>query len=148
MNNKNGWDQLKCENFADVCRKVLNDYLEELGFSEKKETARGTVVYSRFDLFLEIGYDITHSDPMYSLSAVVGFGEEESGSFSGIPMWYILPRDHPYRTKVHWSFRTEGDLERDLEELKEEFLEATLKPLLLNREGLERVIGSFQSEFC
>lgn len=150
MNNNNGWDQLNCEYFAAACRKVLDAYLEELGFSEEKETVIGGVVYHRFDFFLEVSYDTT-AFPTYTAKSVIGFGSEaygENGSFSGVPMWYILPKNHPYRTKVHWTFKTKEELEKVLAEIKAEFLETTLRPLLLNREGLERVIGSFQSEFC
>lgn len=148
--NMNGWDQLNCEYFSETCRKALSAYLEEIGFTENKETVIGGVVYTRFDLFLEISYD-TAAYPTYTAKSVIGFGEgayDKAGGFSGVPMWYILPKDHPYRTKIHWTFKTKEELTKVLEELKEEFLETTLKPLLLNREGLERVIGSFHSEFC
>jgi hypothetical protein len=63
-------------------------------------------------------------------------------------MWYIIPQDHPYRTRVHWTFSSKDELAKVLEEVKTEFLETTLVPLLLNRDGLERIIGNFRSEFC
>ena len=148
--NANGWDQLDCKYFAAVCRNVLSSHLEEAGFEEKKETVIGGVVYTRFDLFLEISYD-TIDFPTYTAKAAIGFGEEvynQMGGFNGVPMWYILEEGHPYRTKIHWTFQSESELTKVLEEINIEFIDATLKPLLLNREGLERVIKSFQSEFC
>jgi hypothetical protein len=57
------------------------------------------------------------------------------------------PQDHPYSTQVHWTFSTEGELAQVLEEVKAEFLEAALVPLVLNRDELERVIDKLRSEF-
>lgn len=149
--NKNGWEQLNCAYFPSVCRRVLGEYLENKGFKEKKETIIGGIVYAYFDLFLEISYDITHSNPMYSVSSVVGFGEEaynKVGVFNGVPMWYILPEGHPYRTKVYWTFESEKELEGVLLEVKKDFLSTVVQSILTNREGLERVIKSFHAEFC
>ena len=148
--NSNGWEKLNCKYFPSVCREVLSGYLEENGFAETKETNVGGLVFSRFDFFLEIGYD-TNLFPKYVIKVVVGFGEEaygEAGAFSGVPMWYILPEGHPFRTKVHWTFKGEEELKSVLLEVKKDFLEEVLQRLLANQEGLERVIKSFHSEFC
>jgi hypothetical protein len=146
----NGWEQLDCRYFAETCREVLGDYLENHGFKEKRLTNGGGIVYGRFDLFLEVSYD-TNLFPKYTTRVVVGFGDgayNKQGGFSGVPMWYIIPQDHPYRTRVHWTFSSKDELAKVLEEVKTEFLETTLVPLLLNRDGLERIIGNFRSEFC
>lgn len=147
--NANGWEQLDCNYFAAICGSTLGEYLERLGFEESRLTARGGIIYSRFDLFLEISYD-TNLFPNYTTRVVVGFDDGAYNNmcgFNGVPMWYIIPRDHPYRTRVHWTFQNEDELTKVLEEVRDDFFETTLKPILLNRDGLERVIQSFHSEF-
>lgn len=148
--NTNGWEQLNCRYFAGTCREVLGDYLETHGFREKRLTVGGGIVFERFDLFLEFNYD-TNLYPKYTTRVVVGFGDgayNNLGGFSGVPMWYIIPQGHPYRTQVYWTFSSKDELKRVFEEVKIEFLETTVLPLLLNREGLERVIDNFRAEFC
>jgi len=60
-------------------------------------------------------------------------------------MWFALPSDHPYTTKIFWTFKTEADLERVLTEIKEQFLEPYAKPLWLNRARLEKSIANFHA---
>ena len=146
----NGWEQLNCDFFASVCRDTLGSYLESKGFAEKKEDSIGALLFTRFDLFLEVGYD-AHTSPDYTPSFVLGMGDrvyDDQGRMAGVPMWYILPEDHPQRTSRHWTFRTKEELKQVLAEIKDQFLEPTMESLLLNREGLERVVKNFQSEFC
>ena len=148
--NTNGWEQLDCPYFAAACRESLSDFLENHGFKEKRLTNAGGIVYERFDVFLEVNYD-TNLYPKYSIRVVVGFGDgayNSQGSFSGVPMWYIIPKDHPYRTSVHWTFSSEDELLRVLGEVKVEFLETIIIPLLLNRDALERLVNNFRAEFC
>lgn len=146
----NGWEQLDCRYFAETCREVIGDYLEAQGFAEKGLTNGGGIIYSRFDVFLQINYD-TNLYPKYTFTTVVGIGDgayTKQGRFSGVPMWFILPEDHLYRTRVHWTFSSKDELAKVLEEVRAEFLETTVVPLLLNRDGLERMIANFRSEFC
>jgi hypothetical protein len=146
----NGWEQLDCLFFAETSREVLGDYLEKHGFKEKRLTNGGGIVYERFDIFLEVSYD-TNLFPKYTTRVVVGIGDgayNKQGGFTGVPMWYIIPQCHPYRTKVHWTFSNGDELAKVLGEVKSEFLETILLPLLLNRDKLESIVDSFRSEFC
>ena len=148
--NTYGWEQLNCPYFKDTTREILADYLANLGFSEKRITNGGGVVYSNIDVFIEVGYD-TNLFPNYSTRVVIGFGDgayDELGAFSGIPMWYIIPKNHPYRTKVYWTFASKEELLKILVEVKQEFLETTVVPLLQNHQKLSTIIDNFQSEFC
>jgi hypothetical protein len=145
-----GWEEMDCRYFALTCREVLGEYLEGHGFAEKRLTNGGGIVYGRFDAFLEINYD-TNLFPEYSIRVVMGFGDgayDRRGGFSGVPMWYIAPRDHPCRTQVYWTFKSKEELLRVLGEVKNEFLETTVVPLLLDRDRLGRLIENFRSEFC
>jgi len=145
-----GWEKLDCRYFAEACREAVSDYLETHGFAESGLTNGGSIIYSRFDVFLQLNYD-TNLYPKYTFTAVVGIGDgayTKQGGFAGVPMWYIAPKDHPYRTKVHWTFSSKEELLCVLGEVKVEFLETTLVPLLLNRDELERLIGNFRAEFC
>jgi hypothetical protein len=146
----NGWEQLDCRFFAETSREVLGNYLGEHGFRERRLTNGGGIVFGRSDVFLEVSYD-TNLFPKYTTRCVVGIGDgayNKQGGFAGVPMWYVIPKGHPYRTKVHWTFSSKEELAKVLEEVKTEFLETTLVPLLLNRYGLECLIGNFRSEFC
>lgn len=148
--NTNGWEQLDCSYFTAACREGLSDFLEAYGFKEKRLTNAGGIVYERFDVFLEVNYD-TNLYPKYSIRVVVGFGDgayNGRGAFSGVPMWYIIAKDHPYRTSVHWTFNSKNELHRVLAEVKADFLETIVVPLLLNRDGLERLVNNFRAEFC
>ena len=146
----NGWEELDCPYFAETCREVLTGWLEGHGFTEKRLTNGGGIVYDRFDVFLEVSYD-TNLFPKYTTRVAVGFGDgaySKQGGFSGVPMWYLIAQDHPYRTQVYWTFSSKEELAKLLQEVKAEFIERTLIPLLLNRDRLERIIESFRSEFC
>lgn len=146
--NRNGWEQLDCKFFARVCRDVLGGYLEGHEFKEKRLTDGGGVVYSRSDIFIEVNYD-TNLFPEYTIRVVVGFGDgafNKQGGFSGVPMWYVLPHSHPYRTQVYWTFSNEEELSSVLKEVKAEFFESNLSPLLVNDDELERLVGRFQRE--
>jgi hypothetical protein len=145
----NGWEQLDCLYFAEVCRAAVRDLLEAHSFAEIGLTKSGGVIYRCFDLFLQLNYD-TNLYPKYAFTAVVGIGDgayTKHGGVTGVPMWYLLPKDHPYRTKVHWTFVSKEELVRVLGEVETDFLETILVPLLLNRDVLEGLIGSFRSEF-
>jgi hypothetical protein len=146
----NGWEQLDCRYFAGTCREVVGDYLEAYGFAEKGLTNGGGIIYKRSDVFLELNYD-TNPYPKYCFTSLVVIGDEypnTQGGFSYVPLWYLLPSDHPYRTRGSWMFSSKDELAKVLEEVKMEFLGTTLVPLLSNRDGLERIIGNFRSEFC
>lgn len=145
----NGWEQLDCRYFAETCREVLSDYLKNHGFREKRLTNGGGIVYTRLGIFLEISYD-TNLFPKYTTRVVVGFGDgayNKRGDFSGVPMWYIIPQDHPYKTQVYWTFSSKAELIEVLEGVKMEFIEPTFVPLLMNRSELEHIVEKFRSEF-
>ena len=143
-----GWEQLDCEFFTEVCRRVLNDYLQDLSFLERRTTPRGGVVYNHSDLFLEFSYD-TNLFQSYSIRVNFGIGDgaySDLGDYNGVPMWYILPKDHPYTQKVHWTFKTEHELESVLAEIQRDFIDKVFTTLVGDRVRLENVVATFQAE--
>lgn len=147
--NTNGWDQLNCQFFTQICRRVLGNYLQQQGFLEKKTTAIGGIVYTRFDVFLEVSYDAA-TCPDYSPSIVIGIGDQtydKEGRLAGVPMWYALSEGHPQRTRRYWTFKTEEELERVFTEIKEQFFETSAKQLWLNSDVLEKTINDFRTKF-
>jgi hypothetical protein len=137
-----GWEQFNCHYFAEACRTAVGDYLQTNGFSESGLTHGGGIIYNRFDVFLEFNYDI-NLYPKYTVTALLGI----KGGFSIVPMWYAVAKDHPNRTRIHWTFSSKEELLRILGEVKTEFLETTLVPLIFDRDGLERLTEEFRSEF-
>jgi hypothetical protein len=51
-----GWERLICPYFAVTCRCVLGSYFEENGFAEKGLNEVKGLIFSHFDVFLEVSY--------------------------------------------------------------------------------------------
>ena len=150
MNSKNtyGWERLNCPFFTSACHRVLSPYLEEQGFAEKEVGSIGEIIYKRFDVFLEIGYE-PETCPNYSPTVVLGLGDskyDDAGRPAGVPLWYLLPQGHSEKTGKFWTFKTEADLERMLTEIKTQFLEPHAKPLWLDMNKLEKHIENFRTK--
>lgn len=146
--NTNGWEQLDCRYFAETCREVVSDYLKAHGFVENGLTPGGGIIYKRSDLFLELNYDAIRY-PKYDFTGGVVIGDEypnKQGGFSFVPLWYLVPSDHLYRSQGGWMFSSKDELAKVLAKVKTEFLETILVPLFLNRDRLEHVIDSFHSK--
>lgn len=151
MNTQNlgGWERLICPFFAAVSRRVLGNYLEENGFLEKGLNEIQGLVFTRFDAFLEISYELD-TGPNYAISMVLGLGDkkyDEGGHPCCIPYWYLLPRDRPEHRGELIRFETEAELEALLLRFREQFLESYAKPLWLDLDGLEKAITNFRAEF-
>ena|SRR2546430_5557550 len=144
-----GWEKLSCLFFSRACRRVLGRYLESNGFSERSVDRIGIVTFSRFGIFLEIGYELEMA-PNYMPTVVLGIGEgkyDKKGQPSAIPFWYLIPSDRPESKYSLWTFKTEAELETALARIKDEVLEVHAKPLWSNLEKLEKVISNFRAEF-
>jgi hypothetical protein len=144
-----GWERLNCSFFAATCRRVLSDYLEAEGFVEKEVTPVGGVVYRRFEIFLEISYEL-QTCSNYSPTIVLGIGPrkyDEGGRPRGVPFWYVIPNNLPERSYTFWTFKTEADLESVLARIKDGLLEPHARPLWLNIDRLEKSITNFRAEY-
>ncbi len=147
--NLGGWERLVCPFFAAACRRVLGDYLEGNGFAEKGPNEVGGLMFSRFDVFLEISYELETS-PNYALSMVLGIGDkkyDEGGHPCCVPYWHLLPRDRREHRGESIRFTTEPELEALLVRFRDQFLEPYAKPLWLNLDALEKAIVNFRAEF-
>jgi len=128
---------------------VLGDYLEGNGFAEKGPNEVGGLMFSRFDVFLEISYELETS-PNYALSMVLGIGDkkyDEGGHPCCVPYWHLLPRDRREHRGESIRFTTEPELEALLVRFRDQFLEPYAKPLWLNLDALEKAIVNFRAEF-
>ena len=144
----NGWEQLNCNYFAETCREVVREYLEVYCFAERELTTGGGIVYSRFDTFLELNYDY-HLYPQYSFQLSVGFIVELANNrtgYRGIPLWYLVPEDHPYRKGTIGGFRNKDELVGLLDEARRNILEYFAIPLLSDRDRLASTVGKFNFE--
>ncbi len=144
----NGWEQLNCNYFAETCREAVREYLEVYCFAERELTNGGGIVYSRFDTFLELNYDY-HLYPQYSFQLSVGFIVELANNrigYRGIPLWYLVPEDHPYRKGTSGGFRNKDELVRVLDEARKDLLEYFAIPLLSDRDRLASTVGKFNFE--
>ncbi len=144
-----GLEKWRCPFFARVCRRVLGEYLESNGFSETSVDVTGVPTFSRFGVFLEVGYDL-ESAPSYEPTVVLGVGEktyDESFQPCGVPFWYVIPGNLEENKYSDWTFKTEAELEKVLARIRDEVLELYAKPLWLNLDRLEKVISRFRAEF-
>ncbi len=138
-----------CPYFASACRRVLGRYLEENGFAEKGLNEVEGLMFSRFDVFLELSYELDTA-PNYAISMVLGVGDmkyDEGGHPCCIPYWHLLPSDRPEHRGEFIRFRTEPELEALLVRFRDQFLEPYAKPLWLDTDGLEKAVTNFRAEF-
>jgi len=141
---KSGWEQLNCQYFANVCRRVLGALLGAQGFAERGLTPGGGVIFSKGDVALELNYDVSRY-PRYFVTAWLSLGDWVHRG-NGVPLWYMLSNEHPYREGTHWNFHNEEELFRVLSEVKADFVEAILIPLLDSQDALERLIDRFRRD--
>jgi hypothetical protein len=144
-----GWERLICPYFAAACRRVLGAYFEENGFAEKGLNEVEGLMFSRFDVFIEVSYELDTA-PNYAISMVVGLGDkkyDEGGHPCCVPYWHLLPRDRPEHRGEMIRFSSESELERLLAHFRDQFLEPYAKPLWLDTDRLEKAIANFRAEF-
>lgn len=145
----NGWERLICPYFAPVCRRVLGCYLEGNGFVEKGVNEVEGLVFTRFDVFIEVSYELDTA-PNYIVSMVLGIGDkkyDEGGHPCCVPYWHLLPGERPERRGELIGFATESELEALLRRFRDEFLEPYARPLWLDTDSLEKAIANFRAEF-
>jgi hypothetical protein len=147
--NLGGWENLICPYFGLTCRRTLGSYLEESGFTIKSENRIGGLMLSRFDVFLELNYEL-ETAPNYALSVVLGIGDkkyDEGRRPCAVPYWYLLPRNRPEHRGEGMSFKSQSELESLLLQFRDNFLEPYAKPLWLNFDNLDATIANFRAEF-
>jgi hypothetical protein len=128
---------------------VLGQYLEENGFAEKGLNEINGIIYSRFEVFLEISYELEMVPQ--ALTVVLGVGEKkygEDGCLYFVPYWYLLPRDRPEHRAVSSQFKNEGELEALLVRFRDEILDSYARPLWLSIDRLEETIKNFRANNC
>ena len=148
--NMNGWDQLLCKYFSKTCIDQLAASLEEDGFAVSRTETDGAVIFKRFDVFLEIGYELETS-PNYSPTVVIGLGDnkyDESGKPAGVPLWYVIRDDEPAKRYSFWKFSSESELKVVLLRIKNEVIERHVSHLWQHTEALEKMLANFRSEFA
>lgn len=146
--NLNGWEKLICPFFGPTCRRVLGNYLEENGFTEKGQTEIGGITFSRFGVFLEINYELEMFPQ--SLTIAIGVGDEkynEGRHPCFVPYWYLIPRSRTENRAGFTRFKNEGELEALLTHFRDNVLESDAKSFWLDVEKLELAIGNFRAEF-
>ena len=148
--NMNGWERLLCGYFSKTCIDQLAASLEEDGFAVSRVEADGAVIFKRFDVFLEIGYEL-ETAPNYSPTVVIGLGEkkyDEAGKPAGVPLWFVIRDDEPTKRYSFWKFSTEAELREVLFRIKNEVLDRHVRHLWQRTELLEKMLANFRSEFA
>ena len=148
--NTNGWERLLCSYFSKTCIDQLATSLEEDGFVVSRTETDGAVIFKRFNVFIEIGYEL-ETAPNYSPTVVIGLGDkkyDEAGKPAGVPLWFVIRDDEPAKRYSFWKFSTEAELRDALLRIKNEVLERHVRHLWLRTEVLERTLANFRSEFA
>lgn len=143
--NMNGWEQLICKYFCSTCIDEFSDSLKIEGFTVGKIELHGAVIFRRFDVFIEIGYEL-ESAPNYSPRVIVGLGSSryyEDGSSAGVPLWFVIPEDEHSVPFSLWTFSSEPQLREVLGRIRVEVLERFGRPLWERTEVLEETIARF-----
>lgn len=146
--NMNGWERLLCGYFSRICIDQLAASLEEDGFEVSRVEIDGTVIFKRFDVFLEIGY-VLETAPNYSPTVVIGLGEKKygvDGKPAGVPLWFVIRNDEPAKQYSFWKFSNVAELREVLLRIKNEVLERYARYLWQHTEVLEKQLANFRSE--
>ena len=148
--NMNGWERLLCSYFSKTCIDQLSASLEEDGFAVSRSETNGAVIFKRFDVFVEIGYEL-ETAPNYSPTVIIGLGDkkyDEAGKPAGVPLWFVIRDDEPAKRYSFWKFSTEAELRGVLGRIRNEVLERHVRPLWQRTELLEKMLANFRSEFA
>lgn len=89
--NTNGWEELLCSYFDNVCISQLSDFFASNVFGNIV-VQENAVVFKAINAFIEIGYEVD-SAPLYSPTVVVGLGDkkfDEIGAPASVPMWFAI----------------------------------------------------------
>jgi hypothetical protein len=143
----NGWEQLLCDYFSSICISELSEPLAMDDFKVARTESDGAVIFKRFDVFIEVGYEV-ESAPNYSLTVVIGFGDRkyaETGKLSGVPLWFLIRDDEPARRYSFWKFSTESQLRKVLVRIKNEVIDIHVRPLWQRTEVLEDALSDFNA---
>jgi hypothetical protein len=135
-----GWEALRAPYFPDCCAKVVQPYLEGLGFGLYPWKAADDVCYSKGDIFLELGYWVEDS-PRYVLQGGVGIirpgrALNEKPGLDGIGLWRFAPEWHP------GTFSDAQQLEALLAVLRDQVLDTRVRPFWEDRSKLEAMLIS------
>ncbi len=144
--NHQGWKNLLCGYFYDVCMRGLSVYFSGFGFSSVRNKIGG-VTFRNDDIFVEVSYE-PETNPNYTLSIVVGIGKEaydEWGKFTGIPIWSVIQKNVVESELLIRAFSDEAELSDLLFEIQTRVLEPYIKPLWTNRTKLEDEIKRFSA---
>jgi hypothetical protein len=147
--NTNGWERLLCSYFSKTCIDQLAEPLGSDGFEVARVENDGAVIFRRFDVFIEIGYEV-ETAPAYSPTVVIGFGDkkyDEAGKPAGVPLWFVIRDDEPSKRYSFWKFSTEAELKSVLLRIKDEVLERHASHLWKRTVVLEKLLSNFRAEF-
>ncbi len=148
--NMNGWEQLLCGYFNATCISELSEPLGMDGFKVVRTESYGAVIFKRFDVFIEVGYEV-ESAPNYSPTVVIGFGDkkyDEAGKPAGVPLWFLICDDEPAKRYSFWNFSSESQLRQVLGRIKTEVLDLHVRSLWERTEVLEKALSNFRAEFA
>ena len=148
--NMNGWERLICGYFSKTCIDLLGASLEEDGFEVSQVGPIGSVTFKRFDVFLQIGYELI-TRPNYEPTVVIGLGDrkyDEAEKPAFVPLWFVIRDDEPASQYPLWKFSNEAELQEVLLRIKDEVIEGHVRPLWQRTEVLEEVLAIFRSKFA
>lgn len=90
---------------------------------------------------VELNYDVIRY-PKYYVTIWSSLGDWDQRE-NGVPLWFLLAADHPYRKGHAWHFASNDELLVVLGEIEDEFMMPIWDPLLKNTDALRRLVDEF-----
>lgn len=132
----NGWQVLLSEYFEVTVVGALGDYFRAKGFQGFYEEYGCKVRFDMADVFVDISY-LLETAPQYEIILTIGRSASDKGTGEwSLPLWFLIPEDHPTRVSPWWKFNSPANLEEVLLRIQEEVLIPFAEPLMSDHEAL------------
>ena len=144
-----GWEVLALPYFTKVCRTTVGPCLSAAGFVETRVRPGGSLVFSRGESFIILGYFADY-DPV-ELLVTIGTGGSQldaDGRFNFVPLGFAMRELSIEADKSIWQFdRDENSLERQLGKVRDNFIVPIALPLMDDTARLTRLIERYRAEY-
>jgi len=144
-----GWEVLALPYFTKICRATVGPSLSAAGFVETRVRPGGSLVFSRGDSFITLGYFADYA-PL-ELLITIGKGDSQldpDGRFNFVPLGFALRELSIEADQSIWHFeRDERSLERQLGKVRDNLIVPIALPLMNDTERHTRLIERYRAEY-
>jgi hypothetical protein len=144
-----GWEVLALPYFTKICRATVGPPLSAAGFVETRVEPGGSLVFSRGDSFIILGYFADYAPLELLITIGTGGSQLDSvGRFNFVPLWFALRELSIEADKSIWHFERDAkSLERQLGKVRDNLIVPIALPLMDDTERLTRLIERYRVEY-